>query len=110
MQRNLRAPLEEPFVQFMVLTRRSPAFADSAYTPARLEQEAQVVRGLYLEGAIRQIWHRGDAGGACMLMEGHSEDEIRRFLELLPLFAAGMQEVMTMVPLLPYRGFGPHRG
>jgi len=96
-------------MQFMVLTRRSQAFADSAYTPARLGQEAQVVRGLYLEGAIRQIWHRGDAGGACMLMESNSEEEVRRFLDLLPLFAAGMQEVVVIVPLLPYRGFGPHQ-
>jgi muconolactone delta-isomerase len=95
-------------MQFIVLTRRrSEVFADADYTAARLEQEAQVVRGLYADGAVRQIWHRADVGGACMLLESGSEDDVRRLLALLPLFAAGMQEAVMIVPLLPYRGFGP---
>lgn len=95
-------------MQFVVLTRRrSEAFTDADYTPARLEEEAQAVRRLYIEGAIRQIWHRKDIGGACLLMETETEDDIRRLLGSLPLFAAGMQEAMAIVPLSPYRGFGP---
>ncbi|PBC04341.1 muconolactone Delta-isomerase family protein [Mesorhizobium sp. WSM3860] len=94
-------------MQFMVLTRRSEAFVDADYTAARLEDEAQAVRSLYLDGTVRQIWHRADIGGACLIMEGETEDDVRQLLESLPLFAARMQEAVAIVPLSPYRGFGP---
>jgi len=95
-------------VQFLVLTRRrSEVFANADYTPARLEDEAQAVRRLYVEGAARQIWHRADIGGACILMECASAEDVGRLLGSLPLFAAGMQEAVAIVPLSPYRGFGP---
>jgi len=93
---------------FMVLTRRhNEAFSDSDYTPERLDAEAEAVRRLYMTGVVSQIWHRGDTGGACLLMQGSSGDQIRSALHSLPLFAAGMQEAVSIVPLLPYRGFGP---
>jgi hypothetical protein len=95
-------------MQFMVLTRRrSEAFADDAYTPDRLEAEAEAVRRLYADGVVRQIWLRGDTGGACLLMEAADRVQIIAALDTLPLFAAGMQEAIAIVPLQPYRGFGP---
>ena len=96
-------------MQYMVLTRRTDGFSDGDYTPERLEGEAEAVRRLYSEGIVRQIWHRGDIGGACMLMEGTSDAEIRASLQTLPLFAAGVQEAVWIVPLRPYRGFGPRQ-
>jgi len=93
-------------MQFMVLTRRrSEAFSDADYTPERLAAETAAVRQLYAQGVVRQIWHRGDIGGACLLLEAESEAAARAALAGLPLFAAGMQEAVFVVPLNPYRGF-----
>jgi hypothetical protein len=97
-------------MQFMVLTRRrSETFADDAYTPERLEAEAEAVRRLYADGIVRQIWHRGDIAGACLLMEAADRVQTIAALDTLPLFAAGMQEALAIVPLQPYRAFGPRR-
>jgi muconolactone delta-isomerase len=97
-------------MQFMILTRRrTEAFGEADYTPERLDAEAEAVRRLYADGIVRHIWHRGDVGGACLLMEAASQDEVRAALESLPLFAAQMQEAVSVVPLQPYRGFGPRR-
>jgi muconolactone delta-isomerase len=93
-------------MQFIVLTRRrTEAFSDTDYTPERLAAETDAVRRLYAQGVVRQIWHRGDTGGACLLLEADSEAEARAALDGLPLFAAGMQEAVFLVPLKPYRGF-----
>jgi muconolactone delta-isomerase len=93
-------------MQFMVLTRRrTEAFNDADYTPERLSAETQAVRRLYAAGLVRQIWHRGDVGGACLLLEAADEAEARAAIDGLPLFAAGMQEAVFVVPLNPYRGF-----
>lgn len=93
-------------MQFVVLTRRrTEVFRDADYTPERLTAETAAVRQLYAEGVVRQIWHRGDIGGACLLLEVASEADARERLGKLPLFAAGMQEAVCVVPLNPYRGF-----
>ena len=95
-------------MQFMILSRRrTELFGEDAYTPDALEAEAERVRALYIDAKVRQIWLRGDVRGACMIMEADSEDEVRALLASLPLFAAGKQETVAIVPLLPYRGFGP---
>jgi hypothetical protein len=97
-------------MQFMVLTRRrTEFFSEADYTAERLEAEAEGVRRLFIEGVVRQIWNRGDGGGACLLMEAASGEEIATALDALPLFAAGMQETVSIVPLKPYRGFGPRQ-
>ncbi len=63
-------------MQYMVITRRrSEKFPESDYTPERLAAETAAVRKLY---------------GA---------------LDRLPLFGLGMQEAVSIVPLVPYRGF-----
>jgi muconolactone delta-isomerase len=94
-------------MQFMILFRRdTERFADADFAP-RLEEEAQRARALYAAGFIRQVWNRGDVGGACLLAEADSEEAVRATLATLPLVKAGMLEIVAVVPLKPYRGFGP---
>lgn len=94
---------------FTISRRRTEAFADADFAPY-LDEEAERARALYAEGFARQIWHRGDLPGACFLVEAASEDEVRAKLATLPLVEAGMLEIVAVVPLKPYRGFGPRNG
>ena len=61
----------------------------------------------FLQGAVRQIWHREDERGACSLLEADCEGAAREIIGSLPLVKAGMLELVILIPLLPYRGFGP---
>jgi len=45
--------------------------------------------------------------GAAILWEAAGEAEVRAALESLPVFRAGMLEIVALVPLEPYPGFGP---
>jgi hypothetical protein len=46
-------------MQFLAISRtRTDLFSDADFAPL-LEDEAQPARTLYIEGAVRQIWHRG---------------------------------------------------
>src|SRR5262249_19641679 len=72
-------------MQFMTLFTRRP---DKTGTPAPAElreAEFEKVRSLYTDGLVRQIWLRGDAGGACMIVEAASIDEVVEKLGALPL-------------------------
>ena len=60
-----------------------------------------------MSGILRQIWKRGDMPGAAILWEAASEAEVRAACESLPIFKAGMLEIVCVVPLEPYPGFGP---
>ena len=94
-------------MQFMILFSRRP---DKAQTPAPadlVESEFQTVRGLYRDGLIQQVWLRGDAGGACMIVEGGSTNEIAAKLNALPLAREGYMQPPSIVPLKPYSGFAP---
>ncbi|MEA2755212.1 MAG: hypothetical protein QOJ54_1501 [Aliidongia sp.] len=94
-------------MQFIALLRRlTERFSDADFAPL-LEPEAERVRVLYAEGIVRQIWSRGDLPGACVMIEAADEAEARASLATLPLLAAGMLELTALVPLKPYRGFGP---
>lgn len=96
-------------MQFMTLLRRvSERFSDADFAPL-LEAEVEQAKALYADGFIRQIWHRADVGGACLLIEAESEDAVRETLATLPLVAAKMLEIVALVPLKPYGGFGPKR-
>jgi muconolactone delta-isomerase len=95
-------------MQFLsVSRRRTDAFPPEAFSPERIGQEGARVKELYAAGAIRQIWARGDAGGAAIVWEGQNEQEVRAALESLPLYQAGMLEIVIFIPLKPYPGFGP---
>lgn len=94
-------------MQFITLSRRiAETYSDADFAP-RVEEEAEQARVLYSSGFIRQIWHRADIGGACLLVEADSEAAVRATLATLPLVAAGMLEIAAVVPLKPYAGFGP---
>jgi muconolactone delta-isomerase len=92
-------------MQFLsVSRRRSDVFTEAQFaekTPA----EWQRARTLYAEGAIRQLWARGDMPGACILWEAADEQEARQLLGSLPMAQAGMLEILSFVPLKPYPGF-----
>jgi hypothetical protein len=50
-------------MQFMTVSRRRiESFSESAFA-AKREEKAERVRVPYVEGAIRQIWFRGDQPG-----------------------------------------------
>lgn len=93
-------------MQFLTFSRRrTDAFTDADFA-SHVEAEIGQARVLYAEGFLRQIWHRADVSGACMLIEADSAEEVREKLRTLPLVRAGMLEV-TIVPLRPYAGFAP---
>jgi hypothetical protein len=43
--------------------------------------------------------------GAAILWEGASDAEVRDAIASLPIFQAGMMEILAVVPLEPYPGF-----
>lgn len=95
-------------MQFFTLSRRrTDAFPPEAFTLELSAQEAQRVRELYASGLLRQVWRRGDQPGAAILWEAASEAEVRDALGSLPIFKAGMLEIVALVPLEPYAGFAP---
>jgi muconolactone delta-isomerase len=94
-------------MQFLSLSRRrTEAFPADAFTPELAARETQRVKELYAAGILRQVWMRGDIGGAAMVWEAASEGEVRVALDSLPIFQAGMLEILALVPLRPYPGFG----
>lgn len=94
-------------MQFLAISRlRTDLYRDEDFQPY-LDDEAQRARQLYMEGHVRQIWYRGDLRGACSLIEADNLETALRHLESLPLVRAGMLEIQHVIPLLPYRGFGP---
>jgi muconolactone delta-isomerase len=95
-------------MQFLSLSRRrTDVFPPEAFTPELMARESQRVRELYASGLLHQIWRRGDIPGAAILWEVASEAEARAALDSLPIFQAGMLEILALVPLQPYPGFGP---
>lgn len=92
-------------MQFMILLSLHP---EKAQTPAAAdlgEREFQTVRGLYTDGLVQQVWLGGDAGGACMIVEAASTDEVAEKLGGLPLVREGYLQPPRIVPLKPYSGF-----
>jgi muconolactone delta-isomerase len=92
---------------FSISRRRVDEFPAEAFSPELLGAEFQRVKELYAAGILRQIWSRGDLPGAVLLWEAASEDEVRAAIGSLPIFKAGMLELVALVPLKPYPGFGP---
>jgi muconolactone delta-isomerase len=91
-------------MQFLSISQRRKGFAEEEYA-SLAEQESERARELYAAGLIRQIWHRADMPGACLLWEAEGEEQVREVWETFPFAGAGMTEV-TLIPLKPYGGFG----
>jgi muconolactone delta-isomerase len=92
-------------MQFLSISQRRKGFAEAEYA-GLAEQEMERARELYAEGWIRQIWHRADTPGACLLWEADSEEQIHERWKTFPFARAGMTE-MSLIPLKPYGGFRP---
>jgi muconolactone delta-isomerase len=93
-------------MQFLTLSRRrTDQFPPEAFTAELMAHEGQRVKALYASGILRQIWKRGDIPGASILWEAASEAEVRAAIASLPIFQAGMLEILVLVPLEPYPGF-----
>lgn len=94
-------------MQSMVLFSLNP---DKAQTPPAgelREAEFETVRGLYMEGLIRQIWLRTDGSGAFAIVEAASADAAAEKLGGLPMVRAGVLQAPVVVPMSPYWGFAP---
>jgi len=91
---------------FALLRRNTEKFTDADFAPL-LPQEAEGRRALYAKGAARQVWNRGDTPGSAVLFEAADAAAVKAELDTLPLVKAGMMEVVALVPLNPYPGFGP---
>jgi len=92
--------------RFLALLKRDyERFSEADFTPF-LEPEAEAARVLYTEGIARAVHGRGDVPGAVIELEVGSAEEARTVLARLPFFAKGML-ILDLVPLAPYRGFGP---
>jgi muconolactone delta-isomerase len=95
-------------MQFLTLSRRRvDQFPPEAFTPELAALEARRAKELYASGVLRQIWKRGDMPGAALIWEAPSEADVRAAIASLPIFQAGMLEILAVVPLEPYPGFGP---
>jgi muconolactone delta-isomerase len=94
-------------MQFLSLSRRlTDKFPPEAFTPDLLSRETSRVKELYASGTLRQIWKRGDTPGASILWEATSKAEVEAAIGSLPIFQAGLLEIVALVPLEPYPGFG----
>jgi muconolactone delta-isomerase len=94
--------------QFFAACRRNlEQFSASDFTPELLEAEAERVRQLYADGVFREVWGRADHPGAVILIEAGTPDEAQAVLASLPLAIREMLTLDVLVPVTPYRGFGP---
>ena len=97
-------------MQFLSISRRrTDQFPPEAFTPDLVAQEGERVKALYASGILRQIWRRGDQPGASILWEAVSETAVREAISSLPIAKAGMLELVALIPLEPYPGFGPSK-
>jgi muconolactone delta-isomerase len=95
-------------MQFLTVSRRrTDQFPPEAFTPELAAREGQRIKELYASGLLRQIFKRGDIPGAAILWEAPGEAEVRAAVASLPIFQAGLLEILLVIPLEPYPGFGP---
>jgi len=93
-------------MQFLSVSRRQvEEFPAEAFTAELVAHEGQRVKALYASGILRQIWKRGDAPGAAIVWETASDAEVWAAIGSLPIFQAGMLEILLVAPLEPYPGF-----
>lgn len=85
--------------------RRIERFEDADFEQV-IPAESAKVRVLYAAGIVRQAWLRGDVSGACFILEAEDEADARGIIRGLPMAEQELSE-FTVIPLLPYRGFGP---
>src|SRR4051794_22214791 len=73
-------------MQFLTVSRRIAEKVPDGDLGSLTEAEFERARVLYSQSFIRQIWHRGDIPGACLIVEAESEQQVRETLRTLPFF------------------------
>lgn len=94
-------------MQVICVIGRSPKGNSETIPSDQMAAEADYVRACYIDGVVRQIWSRGDVGGAVLLLEAADLEDARAVVSRLPLMQSGFLQVDSIVPLKPYRAFGP---
>jgi len=94
-------------MQFLSISRRRIELGPEAFTAELIARETARIRELYAAGTLRQIWKRGDLPGASILWESESKAGADAAIASLPIFQAGLLEIVALIPLEPYPGFGP---
>jgi hypothetical protein len=94
-------------MQFLTVSKRLAGKGPDGDLASLTEAEFECARALYSQSFIRQIWHRADIPGACIIVEAESEQQVRDTLRTLPFFEAGLLDVV-IIPLKPYAGFAPN--
>ena len=93
----------------VVVQRKLDKFAPAQFQPF-LEPEAERARELYSQGVFRSIWtyadEEGKPKGAVLELESDGVETVDQILNTLPMASAGMID-WQILPILPYRGFGP---
>jgi muconolactone delta-isomerase len=79
-------------------------FPSSAFAELALHENERV-KALCAAGIVRHIWKRGDMGGAAIVWEAAAEAEVREAIGSLPIYQAGMLEIIALVPREPYPRF-----
>jgi len=92
-------------MQFLVQVSRASPAPKEPPTAAEREAESEVIRHLYLDGVVRQIWLRD--GGAVILAEGGDAQSLEQAFSALPLVKSGFLQAPAVIALKPYPGFGP---
>jgi hypothetical protein len=95
-------------MQFIASVIVNPARAKDPPPKDLAEAESEMVRGLYMDGLIRQIWVHADGSGAVMILEAESAETAAEKLAALPLVRDGLLQTPTLSALAPYWGFAPH--
>ncbi len=90
-------------MQFLSISRLRNGLTEADYT-GLVEGEARQARTFYAEGSIRQIWHRADVRGACLLWEAENEERVQDMLRRFPFVQASLVDI-SLIPLRPYAGF-----
>jgi len=93
-------------MQFHVLISRAELASPPALRKEDTEAEAEFVRQLYADGFVRQIWLRAE-GGAAMIVEADSKENVGQVLSGLPLVKSGYLAEPQISQLRAYAGFGP---
>jgi len=95
-------------MQLLSISRRLiDKFPPESFTADLIARETARIRELYAAGTLRQIWKRGDLPGASILWEAATKAEVEAAIASLPIFEAGLLEIVALIPLEPYPGFGP---
>lgn len=93
-------------MQFLVLVSLTAPTPKDAPTQEEREAESEVIRKLYRDGIVRQIWLRGD-GGACIIAESDAPQTLESIFSALPLVKSGFLQPPRVIALKAYSGFGP---